>query len=127
MGRAALVALIVLLMAVTPLSAFLSGGRHETWLPGYGSQARTRVVLLDHTGLVGAISPGDSRAESSPKTLSVTWHACGGGSTLTFGPYEGGFEVADQEFSSCWFGSWRALAIHLRTPIDPALVTVVDD
>jgi hypothetical protein len=127
LARAVLVALMVLLMAVAPLSAFLSGGVHETWLPGYGIGTRARVALLDHTGLVRAIAPRDGRTESSPTTLAVSWYGCGG-STLTFDRTREGFALEEQHVGSCGisFAVTYSLHIHLSYPIDPESVDFLD-
>lgn len=129
LGRAALVALLVLLMAATPLSAILSGGTFETWLPGFQSDAytrpRTRVVLLDHSGLVRALTPAAERAETTPMALAVSWYGCGH-STLTFDRTDDGFLLAEQGlFVNCMmFGDWRSVVIHLWSPIDPSTVEI---
>ncbi len=129
LAGAALVSLMVLLMAVTPLSAFLSGGAHETWLPGFHSPTystpRTRVVLLDHTGLVRMISPAPEESVLSATALVVNWYGCGN-STLTFDRAAKGYVLAEPTAFPCgWFdGRWRAVTVHFNAPLDPALVRV---
>jgi len=56
LARAGAAALLILVMAVTPLSAFLSGGQFETWWPGDRFDAPVRVLLDDHTGFVSGVS-----------------------------------------------------------------------
>jgi hypothetical protein len=84
LARAAVAALLVLVMAVTPLSAFLSGGGLEVRLPGsgtgFGHNPSVRVVMQDETGFVRAIagaSPGAlnvvKNPNGNPMALVVTW------------------------------------------------------
>ena len=123
LARAALVAVLILMLAVTPLSAILTG-THETWLPGYGVRPRVRVVLLDQTGLVQGISSAADRAQSAQSRLVVSWYGCGH-STLTFDRADGGFLLTEHEVLPCgFFGNWRSLLIHFWSPIDPSSVAV---
>lgn len=57
LARAVAAALLIVVMAVTPLSAFVNGGIFETRLPGWDGIRSTRVVLADHTGFVKGIAP----------------------------------------------------------------------
>jgi hypothetical protein len=87
--RASAVALLVLVIAVTPLSAFLSGGRHETRLPGStlmsGATPWVNVVLQDETGFVRSIAPASSEGlgsvhnpDGNHMALVATWFGgCG--------------------------------------------------
>jgi hypothetical protein len=129
LAPAALVALMVLLMAVTPLSAFLSGGVHETWTGGYQSEsyhrARTRVALRDQTGLVRAVTPAKEGAVSTPWAMRVDWYVCGGGSTLIFERSAEGYLLREQPPTlSCFFGEYRSVLIHFWSPIDASRVAL---
>ncbi len=128
-ARPVLVAFLVLLFAVTPLSAHLSGGTFETWLPGYYSatydRPRYRVVLFDGTGLVRAVSPGES-AQSSPTVLVASWFSCGN-SVLRFGRTPTGLVLKDETVElSCGISGAlsHSAAIHLWTPVDASTVQV---
>ena len=132
-ARAVLVALLVLLMAVTPLAAILSGGVFETSLPGegsgYPSRPRVRVLLYDQTGLMRAIAPAnpDQQDAPNPRVLVVEWTGgCGDFITrLTFRRTDDGFVIEERtEESGCMFliGYGRAVALHLWAPVDQSTV-----
>jgi len=122
-ARPLVVALFVLVMAVTPLSAITSGGIFETWLPGYYSathdRPRYRVVLADETGLVRALSPGQS-AKRSPTVFVATWFSCGH-STLRLSRSKTGAVLKNETVEPvCW--SWdvrtHSAALHLWAPVE---------
>lgn len=141
--RAAVIAVLVLLMALTPLSAVLSGGVFETWLPGSGRgishNPLVRVVLEDRTGLVRTIGPGhydghlDSDIVDPPgtqMTLIVNWlGGCGDHiAYLTFESFGEGYRIQERtEAWGCGFdvGYSRTLAIGLWAPIDASTVQFV--
>ncbi len=135
LARAIAVALLILVIAVTPLSAFLSGGVFEIWLPGDQFIARTRVVLEDHTGLVRGIAPaypdriddGVSALGSDRRTLFVQWMG-GCGDPLTVLTFEGadvGYRIVERTEHHCIFdlGIGRAVTVSLWSPVDAATVT----
>jgi hypothetical protein len=137
--RAAAVALLILVMAVTPLSAVLSAGHFEAWLPTWDGFDHTslKVTLDDQTGMVRAITaarsgeldrvinPGDNRY-----VLVVSW--LGGCSdrlaTLSFRVSGAGFVLVERTMR--WgcpllIGLGRSVAIHLWSPVDASLVDYV--
>ena len=60
--------MLVLVMAATPLSAFLSGGGFEVWADDIGRE-RLRVTVQDHTGLVRAVTAVHSDMHSAEAPL----------------------------------------------------------
>jgi hypothetical protein len=140
--RAAAVALLILVMTVTPLSAVLSAGHFETWLPSWdmSGRASARVVLDDQTGMVRAMSPGLAAGPGDLDTvvnpggnrwvLVVTWgdSSCVRDVHLGLRPFEGGY-VLDQRTTarSCGYLDLRgySVAIHLWSPVDASLVDFV--
>lgn len=129
------VALFVLVMAVTPLSAITSGGVFEIWLPGDEHVTPTRVALHDTTGLVRFISSahsapnGVSNPNGDQRTLQVGW--IGGcddpRTTLTFTSGGPGYRLTEQTESHCWLmiGIWRSVTILLWAPVDASTVEFV--
>jgi hypothetical protein len=133
--RPAAIALFVLVMAVTPLSAFVSGGVFETWIPAHDGRARVRVVLQDQTGLVRAINASfdfdASRATDAmpdQRVLLVSWYGdCGQeyGLNLTFERDDPGYLVRTHaEALWCSFDppGYGTIAITLWAPVDAATV-----
>jgi len=129
-------------MAVTPLTAFTSGGQFETWLigegRGYGSNPTVRVLLEDHTGLVKAIGPGYSQrlnqGASPAKTnvVVVSWFGgCGDFiAHLTMDRANDGYLIRERTHRlgcGLMIGYFRSVAITLWTPIDAAKVTFVPE
>jgi hypothetical protein len=133
------VAVLVLAVAVMPLGWLLSGGIHETWLPGEGSglphMPRMRAVLIDQTSLVRFITDAVVEARSAPtgmtSTLVVTWlGGCGDyQANLVFARDGDGFVLRQRtESHGCPFliGYRRGVALHLWTPIDVSTVRVAE-
>jgi hypothetical protein len=136
--RAAVVALLIGLVAVTPLSAVISPGYFELRLPR-GSHT---VELVDHTGLVrglrllpdsfvdawedGVANPGTDPSE----LLVVTWSGgCGVNRTyLTFDPSADGYvlhkRTSERGCSLLMLWGWR-VGIVLWRPIDASTVRFV--
>ncbi len=137
LARAVVVALLILVIAVTPLSAFLSGGVFEIWLPGHQFITRTRVVLEDHTGLVRGIAPAYSGRPNDGvralgrdgRTLIVQWMGgCDDPLTvLTFDRADAGYRIVERTEHRCMFliGIGRAVSVSLWAPLDAATVTFV--
>lgn len=135
--RGSAVALLVLAMAVTPLSVVFSAGRFETWLPSWDgfSHGSLHVALNDQTGMVRAITPGRSGAldqvvnpGANTYVLEVSW--LGGCSDrdvqLSLFGSPGGYTLTERTFG--WgcplhIGLGRSVAILLWSPIDAATVT----
>jgi hypothetical protein len=134
LARATVVAALVLLMAVTPLSVVLSAGGFETWLPGWDGVSPTRVVLEDHTGLVKGISPaypaqlhdGVTNLRGNGRVLFVQW--LGGCddplTTLTLDRTDLGYRLLERTQHHCMFlvGIGRAVTITLWAPVDASTV-----
>ena len=138
--RAAAVALLVLVMAVTPLSAFLNGGRFETSWPGDRLHGPVLVLLDDHTGFVKGVSPapaspgvrnGVTNLNSDPRVLSVSVEgsSCDHVIRLEFARTDTGFVVRErtEEYGFCVIGMGAAwpIAIVLWSPIDASVVAFV--
>ncbi len=142
-GRPLVIAAFVLVMAVTPLSAFTSGGTFETWLPGhgdgYGRNPTVRVLLEDHTGLVRAVGPGEAQRLDGPtnpggntRVVVVQWlGGCGDSlARLNLDRVGGGYLIeqrTDRSGCSLLIGFYRTVAISLWAPVDASIVEFVSD
>ncbi len=139
LARAGAAALLILVMAVTPLSAFLNGGVFETRLPsswggGIGS-ASVHVTMYDQTAMVRGISaalPGDLDIVVNPGAntyvLEVSWiGGCGDREAeLTLRRTQTGYAL--DERTTAWgcpldLGLSRSVAMYLWSPIDASTVT----
>ena len=130
LARAATVALLILAVAVTPLSASFRPGVLETRFPAYGLDSGPRVVFEDTTGLVQTIAIPRWSVEYEEQTdriLVVSW--LGGCADrlywLTFSQTPTGYRIAPRTVSfGCGYmiGLGRTLVLGLRAPIDPAIV-----
>jgi hypothetical protein len=136
-GRAAMIAVLVVLLAVTPLSAIFRPAYFEVVFPGSGSVATLRVVVDDRTGLVAGLSrvdfsplidegvsngPGENR-----RALFVTlFGGCGDRlAWLTFDRGDGGFVIEERTTRyGCNFliGLSRTVVLQLRAPVDASTV-----
>jgi hypothetical protein len=141
-AAALLVAFMVLVVAVTPLSATTDRGYFELWLPSNGVEPglvfRPHVVLFDDTGLVRAFVPdvaedvrdGVHPSAGMTSVLHVSWVG-GCGDTLIqlhLYPRSDGFELDERtQDNGCPFliGISRSLTLLLSTPIDAASVRLV--
>jgi hypothetical protein len=139
--RGSAVVLLVLAMAVTPLSVVFSAGRFETWLPSWNvlGRANAHVVLDDQTGMVRAISvagraagPGDLDTVVNPAgnryVLQVTWgdSSCVREAHLGFRRSEDGYVLEQRTLArSCGHLDLTdySVAVHLWSPIDANSVT----
>lgn len=136
LARAALVALLVLFMAVTPLSALISPGQFELTFADADllSGRRLSVTFVDQTGLVRSMAPAQATNSDAVtnlgtdgRTLIVSWgHGCGGYHTeLVFERVGSGFLLSEQTHNwGCFFLILvsHAVAIHLWAPVDASLV-----
>jgi len=137
--RAAAVALLVLVIAVTPLAAFLSGGRLETRLPGSslmtGALPWVNVVLQDETGFVRAIAPASggrqtgsvANPDGNRMAIVATWFGGCGDRTvrLTFARAGDRFRLTQRtDRFGCPFmiAIGRSVLIVLWSPIEAASV-----
>ena len=134
-ARAALVALLAVVLAVIPVTSAVTNPVHEVWLAGAGSGMpslpRVRVRVHDRTGLIHAVSAINSDLASNPKMIVVKWlGGCGDWQTdLYFDRRRQGYRVLERTAAAgCPFmiGYQRSVALHLRFPADPASVEVVD-
>jgi hypothetical protein len=137
LARWVLIGLIILVMAMTPLSVVFSAGRFETLLSGsslgWGSVS---VTLEDQTGLVRFISPGQLdylepvvNPGGNRKVITVSWlGGCGDKSTtLTFRASGSRYVITQRTFEfGCPFmiGIGHSVAIHLWSPVDAAQVSL---
>lgn len=134
-ARAVIAGILVAALTVTPLSAVLAPGRFETrfrgtewWDPGL------LVVLEDRTGLVAGIAiarPGREDSVADPpgvdRVLVVTWlgGACDHWVSLLFERAESGYRLEERTYRAGFcimIGVPRAVAIHLKAPVDAASV-----
>lgn len=142
-ARATVVAVLILLMAVTPLSALISPGHFEF---AYASRDalsghRLTVELEDRTGLVRGFGPafqlpgmfdGVSNQGDDESVLLVSWgHGCGAYLTqFTFDRAPDGYIVRERTLESgCPYMILigHAVAIRLWMPIDASTVSVSFD
>lgn len=132
--RAALIAVLVLLMAVTPLSAVLSGGAFDVWL-GNDGRGPVRVTLEDQTGLVRlvvGVSTGNLGGVSNPggnqRLLSVNLvGGCGDyWIHLTFSRAAGGYRIDKRtdEFGCSFLNleGHGTVVMSLLAPVDASTV-----
>jgi hypothetical protein len=141
--RGSVVVLLVLAMAVTPLSVVFSAGRFETWLSTSLPlrDSHNHVTLSDETGMVREISAAvrttDSRDDvgtvvnpaGNRSVLLVTWGdgSCARETQLGFRPSGHGYELEQRTLAyGCGFLDLRdfSVAIYLWSPIDAADVAV---
>jgi hypothetical protein len=136
LARGGAVALLVLAMAITPLSVVFSAGQFETWLPRWN--ANVHVTLDDQTGMARAISdaspatgPGDLGTVINPGgnryVLQATWGdgSCVRDAHLALRRSENGY-VLEHSSGSCFhldLTDYR-VAIYLWAPIDAATVAL---
>lgn len=133
--RAVAIAVLVLLMAVTPLSAFLSGGNFETWVGGSYGRPIVRIGLTDHTGLVRQVSRAEiegggpvQNPGGNQRVLVVdVWGGCGDYAVhLQFRRVEQGYLIRQRNSDlGCPFLDLLghgAVALALWSPVDAATV-----
>jgi hypothetical protein len=134
--RAALVALLVLFVAVTPLSAIFRPGYFDAQWPATGHDLAPppHLVLQDETGLVAGLVRGTGvRTTQGPtRALSISW--LGGCDEqliyLTFYGRDDGYVVDKRTTTNgCPFliGIQRTVTLVLRAPVDPQSVQFVGD
>ena len=134
-ARALSIAVLVSVMAVTPLSAFLSGGQFEVWLGGQYDNPMVRVSVVDHTGFVRSVvrGYGDRGGDvSNPlgnrSALSVgVWGGCGDYAVdLSLERRGDGFVINQQNHAfGCGFlilVGHGTVVMNLWSPIDAATV-----
>ena len=136
LARAFVIAVLVLLMAVTPLSALITPGQFELTFADADllSGHRLSVTFADRTGLVRSMAPAAATNSDSVtnwgtdgRTLIVSWgHGCGGYHTeLVFEHAGSGFALSEQTYHwGCGFLilTRHAVAIHMWAPIDASTV-----
>ena len=128
-GRAVVVAVLVLMLAVTPLSAMFRPAYFEASLRASLWDGPPEVVLEDRTGLVSAMVAvdGTTLESADDQVLVLSW--LGGCSEqiiwLTFHATGDGYRVEKQTArNGCQLlvGLPRTLILVLRAPVDPATV-----
>jgi hypothetical protein len=141
--RATLIAVLVVLLAVTPLSAIFRPAYFEVVFPGRGLGAAFSVVVDDRTGLVAGVSPVEF-AEHGPVSNGpggIVSNGPGGNRRVLFVSISGGcgdhltwltFEHVGDGFRiearttrvGCPYLMLltRHVAIHLRAPVDASAV-----
>ena len=137
-AAALLVAFMVLVVAVTPLSATTDRGYFELWLPSSMTGSRPHVVLFDDTGLVRAFVPnvsadvrdGVQPSAGSTSTLHVSWlGGCGDALIqLHLYPRSDGYELdARTQENGCPFlnGIERSFTVLLAAPIEASSVRLI--
>jgi len=132
------VAFMVLVVAVTPLSATTDRGYFELWLPASWPGPRPHVVLFDDTGLVRAFVPdvfpgfheGVQPSVGPTMVLHVSW--VGGCADqliqLHFYPSSGGYQLDQRTHESgcqLMMGIGRDFTLLLSSPIEASSVRVV--
>lgn len=137
LARAAVVALLILFMAVTPLSALIAPGEFEvTFTTEYASDREFTVRLADRTGLVRGLAAAAARpgiqdavtnfgVDGRMLIVEVEGSSCDYLAHLTFERAIGGFLIsARTEGFSCVFGtlSSHVVAIQLWAPVDASTV-----
>lgn len=136
LARAALVALLILFMAVTPLSALIAPGQFELTFADADllSGRRLTVTFADRTGLVRSMAPAAATNSGAVtnfgtdgRTLIVSWgHGCGGYHTeLVFERMGSGFVLSERTHEwGCGYMILvgHAVAIHLWAPVDASTV-----
>jgi hypothetical protein len=137
LARAGVVALLILFMAVTPLSALIAPGEFEVTFTTENALDREFTLrLADRTGLVrglavAAARPGIQDAvtnfgvDGRMLIVEIEGSSCDYVAHLTFQRALGGFQIsARTEGFSCGIGtgSSHVVAIHLWAPIDASRV-----
>lgn len=129
LARAALVAVLMLMLAVTPLTAMFRPAHFEAWLQPSFWYGPPKVVLEDRTGLVSGMVATDAAAPApaADRVLAVSW--LGGCSEqviwLTFESLGDGYRLDKRTASNgcvLLMGVRRTLVLVLRAPIDPSTV-----
>jgi hypothetical protein len=128
-ARSALVAVLVLFVAVTPLSAILRPGYFEVDMRR--PDGSFHVIAQDQTGLVAAMVPAVGSSVSTSRALHVRVDgACGDWSYyLVFYAVGDGYLIERHRTSgscSLLYLASAEVVLVLRAPVDPASVRIVD-
>jgi hypothetical protein len=130
------VAFMILVMAVTPLSATFQPGYFDLRLQSWDDEYPMAVTLKDDTGLVSALTEGEwSPVEQVGLTraLRVQWDGDtdDNGIWMHFYPVDGGYRLTETTTKGAsrpvGMGLGRTFVLVLRAPIDPATVEVDND
>ena len=133
LGSVVVAGLLLVVIAVTPLSAFTSGGVFESKMPatGYPWSMPVRVIVEDPTGTVLGIAAAQAWPPASrpdDRLLAVSW--LGGCRDqqiwLTLAPTTGGYRVIKRETDNgcgLLMGIPRTVVMVTRLPIDPVTVS----
>lgn len=132
-ARAALVSLLVLLVAVTPLNALIQPGRFEVVIRGNEYTPALTVVLYDRTGLVKGIAAADPSdvdrdVDRADTVMFLAWGGglCDASTQFTFERFDDGFRLTERTLGRSGICHLvlvgRSIAVHLWVAIDPATV-----
>ena len=135
-AAAAVVAFLVLVVAVTPLSAVVEPGHFELFVPPVsttpGWDWPTTFDLDDHTGLVSGFVFTDSNpgTVSSSRLIVVPWEGDSCGASVSLWLLTNGDRYTVNELTqarSCSIGVGLSvnLGLVLRAPIDPSKIEIV--
>jgi len=133
LAAAALAAVLILVVAVTPLEAIIRPGHFELAVPALSiAGPRVDVSLDDQTGLIGGLALADANPNltASSRVLIVPWEgdSCGAVVSMQFSTSGDRYRLVQQTASQrCVVGTGFGLrlALLLRAPIDPTHVDVV--
>jgi hypothetical protein len=129
LARAALAAVLVVMLAVAPLTAMFRPAHFEAWLEPSFWYGPPKVVLEDRTGLVSGMvaTDGPAPASAADRVLAVSW--LGGCDEqvvwLTFESFGSGYRLDKRTASNgcvLLMGLRRTLILVLRAPVDPSTV-----
>ena len=137
--RAAAVALLILVMAVTPLSAVISSGQFGFRWPGGAFHTSVQVLVADHTGLVREVSVAPSPAGayvavSNPGLnwrvliVSVDGSSCDRGIQLVLDRTVDRYVIRERTVEGhCVLGTGfeRSIALYLWSPVHASIVDFV--
>ena len=132
LAAAALAAVLILVVAVTPLEAIIRPGHFELSVPALSiAGPRVDVSLDDQTGLIGGLALADANPNltASSRVLIVPWEgdSCGAVVSMQFSTSGDRYRLVQQTASQrCVVGTGFGLrlALLLRAPIDPTHVDV---
>ena len=132
LAAAALAAVLILVVAVTPLEAIIRPGHFELSVPASSiAGPRVDASLDDQTGFVSALALADANPglTASSRVLIVPWEgdSCGSVVSMQFSTSDDRYRLAQQTARQpCSMGIGLSLrfALLLRAPIDPTQVEV---
>jgi len=132
LAAAALAAVLILIVAITPFEAIVRPGHFELSVPASSiAGPRVDASLDDQTGFVSALALADANPglTASSRVLIVPWEgdSCGSVVSMQFSTSGDRYRLAQQTARQpCSMGIGLSLrfALLLRAPIDPTQVEV---